>query len=114
MWCGLSHLQWSMVVFIAFTAIQVLVFVLDPEKFDTTAFDFRLEAPPYAFYTLIGLKEVGLMCMYAAFVFDNDRVMMLMTAIGRLSTAVYGMIFILLRIRKCGILSLHSFRNAPL
>ena len=80
----------SMAAFIVFSSLQIFCFIFKPHLLHQEGLGFDFEKDPFVFYSLIGLKEVGLMIFYTSFVVGSDRTMMLATSLGRLSTLVYG------------------------
>ena len=80
----LSWTQMSLVGFIGFTVIQIVLFLFTPGLYALATPDLDY-APVYPAFRLIGMKEIGLMTTYATFVLANDARLFLMTCVGRLT-----------------------------
>lgn len=72
----------TMWAFIAFTIVQLLLFVFYPSVYSAAAGDMD-KAPAFATFRLIGIKEVGLMTIYSALTLAGDKKLMFMTVVGR-------------------------------
>lgn len=78
----LSWTQLSLVAFIAFTVVQIVLFLFAPSVYALVTPDMDF-APVYPAFRIIGLKEIGLMTTYATLVAANDARLFAMTVIGR-------------------------------
>jgi hypothetical protein len=74
----------SIHAFMLFTALQVLVFIFRPGWYKNAAPDIDSRI-----FVLIGVKELGLLCIYLAIAWANDRRLMAMTVVGRLMVVPY-------------------------
>ena len=84
--------QLSMLVFMVLTAVQIVVFVVHPVLVYGDAAVAMDRPPHFVFFRLIGVKEVGLMVMYAAALGPSSKVntfFCFVSAVGRLSTICY-------------------------
>jgi hypothetical protein len=69
----------SIHAFMVFTVLQILVFIFKPELYKDAAPDIDSRI-----FVLIGVKELGLLCIYFAIAWAGDRRLMGMTVVGRL------------------------------
>jgi hypothetical protein len=83
----------SMLCFMVLTLVQIVVFICEPRLVYGKAAVLLDKPPEFVFFRLIGVKEVGLMCMYAAAVplysGNIDSFFVSLTAWGRLSTLIF-------------------------
>lgn len=74
----------TMHAFILFTVVQIFIFIFAPEIYKDAAPDIDRRI-----FALIGLKETGLMVIYFALSWVEDRALMRMTVIGRLAVVPF-------------------------
>jgi hypothetical protein len=84
----------SVLAFVALTVAQIAAFLWAPWLYADAAPELNA-APASAFFRLIGLFEVGLMAVYTASVYYDDRAFYWLTVAGRFTTIPYAAVVVL-------------------